>query len=657
LQDVPVLARDKVLFIGDKVAAVAADTLSAAEEALGLIEVDYEELPVVSDIAQAIAPDAPVLHEELATYEGLPKRPDDRPNILSLEAHDSGDVETGFAEADVVLEQTFRTPQVHQAYLEPHATVVATDAAGHIDIWASCKAPFRLKQMLSDQLGLEREQIRIHSVALGGDFGGKGSQMDVPVCYYLAKAAGHPVKMVMNYTEELMAGDPRHPSVMRVKLGAKEDGTLTALESDIHFDSGAYSGFKPSVIGGTFITNAYRIPNYQIRTYNVYTNGVPGGFMKSPGQPQTVFAIESLLDMLAQKVNLDPAELRLRNLLQDGDMLPNKRPMDKVRCRETIQAAVKAAAWGEKPRGGNVGRGMALSFRHTGGSGTVNLELECSPAGQVTVLTAIPDIGTGTHTLLSQITAELLTIPTDAVRVVRGDTDTFETDAEPGGSKITAMVGRGLMEAVEELRDQMMAGAAAQLGCQRDQVTLAEGAFAGKGTSLSFAEVAQGMAAKGQSLSVQKSYKPERSGVPGFFVQVADVEVDPETGQIAIKKVITAHDVGTIINPVTHQGQIDGGFVQGLGYSVMEEMTKDGPRVMTLNLGDFCVPCVKDVPDLETVLVEDRVGPGPFSAKSIGENSIVPTAPAIANAVADAVGVRVLDLPVTAEKVYSALRK
>jgi len=286
----------------------------------------------------------------------------------------------------------------------------------------------------------------------------------------------------------------------------------------------------------------------------------------------------------------------------------------------------------------------------------VNLELECSPEGDVTVLTAIPDIGTGTHTLLSQITAELLTLPTDRIRVVRGDTDTFETDAEPGGSKITAMVGRGLMEAVEELRDKMIAGAAGQLGCNRDEVTLAQGSFSSTGASF-FAEVAKGMAAKGQSLSVQKSYKPQRSGVPGFFVQVADVEVDPETGQIALKKVITAHDVGTIINPVTHQGQIDGGFVQGLGYSVMEEMTKDGPRVMTLNLGNFCIPCVKDLPELETVLVEDRAGPGPFAAKSIGENSIVPTAPAIANAVADAVGVRILDLPLTAEKIYGALAR
>lgn len=657
LQDLPVLARDKVRFIGDKIAAVAADTLDAAEEALALIEVEYEELPAVSDIPEALADGAPVIHEGLAGYAGVPGRPEDRPNVLSLQEHTAGDVAQGMAEAEVVIEHTFRTPGVHQVYLEPHATVVSAGDAGRTDVWASCKAPFRLKKMLAAQLGLVEEDIHVHGVALGGDFGGKGSHMDVPVCYYLSRAAGRPVKMVMNYTEELMAGDPRHPSVMRVKLGARRDGTLTALDSDIHFDSGAYSGFKPSEIDGSYVTNAYRIPNYAIRTCNVYTNGVPGGYMKSPGQPQAVFAMESLLDMLARELDLDPVTIRLKNLMQDGDVLPNKRAMEKIRCRETIEAALAAAGWhGDKP-GENTGRGMALGFRHTGGSGTVNLEVSCNSDGEVTVLTAIPDIGTGTHTLLRQITAELLTLPAERVQVARGDTDTFETDAEPGGSKITAMVGRGLVEAVEELRDRITEAAAEALGCKTDEVTLADGCFSAGGAALAFADVAGKLVAEEQALSVRKSYQPQRSPVPAFFVQVAEVAVDRETGTVDVKKVVTAHDVGTVINPLGHQGQIDGGFVQGLGYAVMEEMVKDGPRVTTLNLGDYCVPCVKDLPPLETVLVEDQTGPGPYNAKAIGEMSIVPTAPAIANAVEAAVGVRITDLPITAEKVFNALRK
>lgn len=658
VRDLPVLARDKVRFIGDKIAAVAAETPEAADEALSRIDVEYEELPAVADIPAALADGAPVVHEDLADYAGVPERPENRPNVLSLREHAAGDAAQGFAQADVVVEHTFRTPQVHQVYLEPHAAVVAAERGGRIHVWASCKAPFRLKKMLAAQLGLDEGSIHVHSVALGGDFGGKGSQMDVPVCYFLSRAAGRPVKMVMNYTEELMAGDPRHPAVMRLKLGARRDGALVALESDIHFDTGAYSGFKPSEIDGTFITNAYRIPNYVVRTSNVYTNGVPGGYMKSPGQPQTVFAIESLLDMLARKLDLDPVTLRLRNLLQDGDVLPNKRAMEKVRCRETIEAALAAAGWDGKEAGGDgAGRGMALSFRHTGGSGTVNLEVSCDADGEVTVLTAVPDIGTGTHTLLCQITAELLTLPADRIRVARGDTDTFDTDAEPGGSKITAMVGRGLMEALEELRGRMTEAAARSLGCPAAAVTLARGRFSANGAETAFSEVARKLVEEEGALSVRKSYQPQRSPVPGFFVQVAEVRVDRETGVVNVEKVVTAHDVGAIINPVTHQGQIDGGFVQGLGYAVMEEMVKDGPRVTTLNLGDYCVPCVKDLPCLETVLVEDRTGPGPFAAKSIGENSIVPTAPAIANAVEAAVGVRIVDLPITAEKVYHALQE
>ena len=658
VRDLPVLARDKVRFIGDKIAAVAAETPEAADRALALIEVEYEELPAVADIPAALADGAPVVHEGLAGYAGVPERPEDRPNVLSLEEHAAGDAAQGFAQADVVVEHTFRTPQVHQVYLEPHAAVVAADRGDRIDVWASCKAPFRLKKLLAAQLGLDEGSIRVHSVALGGDFGGKGSQMDVPVCYFLSRAAGRPVKMVMNYTEELMAGDPRHPAVMRLKLGARRDGALVALESDIHFDTGAYSGFKPSEIDGAFITNAYRIPNYVVRTSNVYTNGVPGGYMKSPGQPQTVFAIESLLDMLARKLDLDPVTLRLRNLLQDGDVLPNKRAMEKIRCRETIEAALAAAGWDGKEAGGDgAGRGMALSFRHTGGSGTVNLEVSCDADGEVTVLTAVPDIGTGTHTLLRQIAAELLTLPADRIRVARGDTDTFETDAEPGGSKITAMVGRGLMEALEELRGRMTEAAARALGCPAAAVTLARGRFTANGAEAAFSEVARKLVEEEGALSVRKSYQPQRSPVPGFFVQVAEVRVDRETGVVDVEKVVTAHDVGAVINPVTHQGQIDGGFVQGLGYAVMEEMVKDGPRVTTLNLGDYCVPCVKDLPRLETVLVEDKTGPGPFAAKSIGENSIVPTAPAIANAVEAAVGVRIADLPITAEKVHNALQE
>ena len=662
LQDVPVLAQGKVRFIGDKIAAVAAEDPDAVEEALTLIQVEYEELPAVFNPLKAMEPDAPIIHKELSSYAGLPHSPVDTPNVFSLQKYTSGDVNQGFSQADIILEHSFRTQQVHQAYIEPHSALVTVDDSDRIEVWASCKAPFRAKRQLAKQLNLPVENIRMHATAIGGDFGGKGSLMDIPICYYLARSAGRPVKMVMNYTEELMAGNPRHPSLIKLKVGLQKDGKLIAIEAHVVFDSGAYAGFKPAEIvnlaGATYVTNVYHFPNFSIHAYGVYTNSVPGGYMKAPGQPQIVFAVESLMDLVAKKLDMDPLELRLRNLLCDGAVLPRGRRMERVRCRETLEAAAKAAGWGRPKSGKNIGRGIAVSFRHTGGSGVANLEMSISPKGDVKVVTAVPDIGTGTHTVLTQIAAEVLTIPSEKIQVVIGDTETFDTDAEPGGSKITAMTGRAMIETAVELVGMMKPIAGSILGCKPHDLVLKNGRFTANQDSkktVSITEVAKAAAEQGHHLYLRKSYKPTRSGVAGFFAQVAEIQVDTETGILRINRLITAHDVGTVINPLTHQGQIDGGIIQGLGFATMEEMTKEDGKILTLSLGDYRVPCTKDVPELKTVLVKDPAGPGPFAAKSIGENSIVATAAAIANAVDDALGIRIFDLPVTAEKIFFAL--
>lgn len=380
--------------------------------------------------------------------------------------------------------------------------------------------------------------------------------------------------------------------------------------------------------------------------------------MKAPGQPQIVFAVESLMDLVAKKLDMDPLELRLRNLLCDGAVLPRGRRMERVRCRETLEAAAKAAGWGRPKSGKNIGRGIAVSFRHTVGSGVANLEMSISPKGDVKVVTAVLDIGTGTHTVLTQIAAEVLTIPSEKIQVVIGDTETFDTDAEPGGSKITAMTGRAMIETAVELVGMMKPIAGSILGCKPHDLVLKNGRFTANQDSkktVSITEVAKAAAEQGHHLYLRKSYKPTRSGVAGFFAQVAEIQVDTETGILRINRLITAHDVGTVINPLTHQGQIDGGIIQGLGFATMEEMTKEDGKILTLSLGDYRVPCTKDVPELKTVLVKDPAGPGPFAAKSIGENSIVATAAAIANAVDDALGIRIFDLPVTAEKIFFAL--
>ncbi len=662
LQDIPVLARGKVRFVGDKVAAVAAEDRDSAEEALSLIQVDYEELPSVCDPIQAMEPGAPILHEEISSYKGLPHPPVEMPNVFSLQKWSSGDLEAGFREADVVLENTYRTHFAHQAYMEPHAAVVAIDSSDRTEIWASCKAPFRVKELLAEQLNLPKQSIRVHVVPVGGDFGGKGSLMDIPVCYFLARATRRPVKMVMTYAEELMAGDPRHPSVVSLKTGVKKDGSLVAMDARVVFNSGAYAGFKPAEIvnlgGATHATGVYRIPYFAIHAYGVYTNCVPCGYMRAPGQPQVVFAVESHMDLVARELRMDPLELRLKNLLQDGDPLPSGRPLERVRVREILEAAAKKAAWG-RPKPKNVGRGIGVSFRHVGGSGEANLELSVSAEGKVTVVSAVPDTGTGTHTLISQIAAEVLTIAPSDIRVVIGDTETFETDAAPGGSKITNMTGRAVLAAAEEIREQMKTIAASFLGCNREDVKLERGRFSnrkGSTEKISFAEVARRATERDGGLHIRKTYRPKgRSGVAGFFAQVAEVEVDKETGVLKVRRIVTAHDVGTIINPVTHQGQIEGGVIQGLGYATMEEVKTEDGRVVTVNLGDYRIPCIQDLPELKTVLIQDPAGPGPFAAKQIGENSIVATAAAIANALHDASGTTIFDLPLTAEKIYTAL--
>ncbi|HEX9146788.1 MAG TPA: xanthine dehydrogenase family protein molybdopterin-binding subunit, partial [Candidatus Binatia bacterium] len=546
LQDTPLLAQQKVRFAGEKVAAVAAQDRDAAEEALALIEVEYEELPGVFDPRQAMETGAPLVHEELASYQGFKAPGENIPNVFAFQTWSAGDVEEGFKKADLVLEHTFTTGLAHQGYIEPHSVVVAVDSSDHVDIWASCKAPFRVKSHLSRQLEIPKEQICVHIVAVGGDFGGKGALMDIPICYHLSKASRHPVNMVMTYAEELQAGDPRHSSVIRIKSGVKNDGTLTARDVEVLFNSGAYAAFKPgdppNLGGATFTNGVYRIPNYSIRSYGVYTNRVPCGYYRAPGQPQAVFAAESHMDLIAKALRMDPLELRLKNLFGDGDKLPGGRAVDKVRARETLEAAAKKAGWGKK-RGKNVGLGIGVSFRHVGGSGKASAELSLLADGRVTILTAVPDIGTGTHTLLQQIVAEVLTISPDNVRTTIGDTDTFESDAAPGGSKITTMSGHAALEAAQELRQRLLGAAAVILDCDVGEVRLDKGRFSilrEPKRFLPFAEVAREAAKDDGALRVRSSFEVKsRSPVPAFVVQIAEVQVDAETGQLTVKRMTT----------------------------------------------------------------------------------------------------------------------
>ncbi len=662
--DMPVLAKDRVRFVGEKVAVVAAESPDVAEEALTRIEVEYEELPAVFDAQEAMKPGAPVLHPQYRLYPHAPAQYfSDLPNVHSHVTWQLGDREAGFAAAAHVFAHTFTTHYVHQGYIEPHASVVAIEPDGRVHVWVSNKMPFRTRELLADAVQIPAEQIVVHLVPIGGDFGGKGSLMDLPLCYHLARRTGRPVKMVMNYTEELMAGNPRHPTTIVLRTGVTQDGTMVAREATVIFNSGAYAAFKPTPIvnitGASQAAGAYGIPHVKIDAYSVYTNGVPTGHMRAPGDPQVSFAVESSMDMMAEALGMDPLEFRRRNLLKDGDRLPTGHPLEHVKARETVEAAVRASRWGQSKPRPYIGRGLAVAHRHIG-TGDANAQLSVERDGTVTLLTAVPDTGTGSHTVLRQIVAEALTMPVERVKVEVGTTDAFETDSGAGGSRVTHVAGQATYQAAEELKHLIREVAAQLLGCQASAVDLRDGRCVVSSVperDLAFAEVATAALAHERPLRVQKLYRVAQSPhLTGFSAQVVELEVDPETGHIRLLDVVTAHDVGTIINPLGHQGQIEGGLIQGIGFGMLEEMRAEEGRISTLSLGDYKVPNMKDIPSLQTVLVQEAVGPVPYQGKSIGESSITPITAAIANAVYDAVGVRICDLPITAEKVYRALQ-
>ena len=640
--DMPLLARDRVRFIGEKVAVVAALDPEIAEEALALIDIEYEDLPAVFDPVETIERGAPVLHDDPGAYEGAPKeRP--HPNVQSVLRFKLGDVEAGFRTADRVFEHTFRTQLAHQGYLEPHAGVVAIGEDGRVQVWASNKMPHRLKELLAHALQLPEERIRVNITPIGGDFGGKGSLMDLPLAYHLSRVTGRPVRMVMRYTEELMAGNPRHPSVITLRTGVTRDGRIVARQVKALFNSGAYAAFKPAPsvnLGGSGMgAGVYRVPNLLIESFCVYTNNIPCGHARSPGEPQMVFAEESHMDMIARELGLDPAELRRRNLLKDGDLLANGHHLEHVRATELLEAALDASEW-SKPKAPWIGRGVAMTHRHIG-VGFTNARLRLDTKGTVTLVIALPDTGTGAHLVLRQVVAEVLGISIDEVTIELATTDTFTTDSGVGGSRVTHTGGRAAYHAAEELKKR-----------------IAEEASRLRIPETSLAAIAQAAAAEGRTLEASHFYDAKtHAEVTSFTAQVAEVAIDPDTGQVTVLRFTTAHDVGTIINPIGHQGQIEGGLIQGLGYALMEELQTEDGRISTVSLGDVKLPTIQDIPPLTTVLLEDPVGPGPFRAKAIGEGSISAVAPAIANAVADACGVRLLDLPITAEKVYFALRE
>ncbi|MSP41050.1 MAG: xanthine dehydrogenase family protein molybdopterin-binding subunit [Deltaproteobacteria bacterium] len=664
LRDMPMLANDRVRFIGEKIAVVAALERDVAEEGAQLIEVEYEPLTPVFDPLAAIAEGAPELHEHMADYQGLPKIGTPPKNTYSHEEWLMGDIGRGFREADQIFEDRFATQHVHQSYLEPHSSVVFIDRdTGTIHVWVSNKVPYNTKNSLADAIGVPAEKIVIHVSTIGGDFGGKGALMDLPLCYFLARRLSRPVRMVMSYTEELTAANPRHAAQIVIKTGCKKDGRITARQIQVYWNGGAYGAMKPiptvNLPGAVKAAGAYAIPNVRIDSYAIYTNSVPCGHFRSPGLAQLAFASESQIDMIAAAMKIDPLELRLRNALTDGFPTPDVKGMVDVKCKQVLETAAKTTNWKKKNLPAQVGRGMALSYRHVG-LGDANARMRLNPDGKISILTTYADTGTGAHTILCQMVAEVLDVPLSQVGLEVGTTDAFRSESGTGASRVTFVLGQAVLEATAKLKSLICERAAAMLAVTSDQVALKNGrlsAAPANARSLSLAEFAKAAAEANLKLEVESYHSETETPPEGVFAAcVAEVHVDLATGQVELRKLDTIHDVATILNPVGHQGQIDGGIMQGVGYVLMEELAMDEGRVTTANLGEYKIPNIQDIPQLKTTLVHSHEGASPFQSKEIGESAISQVAPAIANAVYDAVGVRIKDLPITAEKVFRALQ-
>ncbi len=660
IRDMPVLCWDVVRFVGDRVAAVAAETPEAAEDALALIDVEYEQLPAVFDPLEAMEPNAERIHDDVSGYDGAPK---DR---LALDVHNGltrlawrkGDVERGFREADLVLEHTFRIPGRHQGYIEPHAGVVAIEPDGRIQVWASTKNSFGTRTQMAKAIGVPEERIRANVVNVGGEFGGKGDALDLPVAYFLARQSGRPVKIVMTYAEELMASNPAHPTVVTVRSGVKRDGRIVARYLRAVHASGAYGALKSnaSLATGHYAGGPYRVENASLEFLQIYTNTVPGGYYRSPGSVATFFALESHTDIIAQALGMDPAEFRLKNLLTEGDEDAVGMRLRNVRFHEVLQAALDAAGWKKRKPGSNYGRGIALFGRHIGG-GDTGVILTAELNGSFTVISPTFDQGAGTHTILRQLVAEEMRVPIEQVRVMVGDTDVAPRDSGARASRMTFVAGRVVVQACGELRAQLLDQAARMLECQPDEVDFRDAKFRFRQDPSQQINLRRVVAQADRrfTVTVHEDF-PQPDDVTYMCAQVAEVQVDPETGAIRLHRFVTAHDVGTVINPITHQGQIDGGVVMGLGQALMEELIVVGGQVTNASLGDYKLPTAADIPELKTVLVRSGGGLAPYAAKAIGEFANNSPPAAIANAVADAVGTRLFEMPITAEKIYRALQ-
>ena len=650
-----ILASDKALFKGHPIAAIAAASPHVAEELLSLIEVDFEVLPSVTNVEDAMKPGAPLLHREMTTG-GLNDEGISGTNVATHNQFDLGDIEKGFAAANQVFEREFRTKSVHQGYIEPQNGTAWWSPDGNLTVWCSSQGHFGTRDSLAKMLGIPESRVKIVYMELGGGFGGKHALYLEPLAAVLSRKTGLPVKMTMTRAEVMEATGPASGSYMKVKIGVTSEGRITAAQAYLAFESGAYPGAS---LGGAAnnMFSPYDIENLHVDTYDVVDNKTKTSAYRAPGAPHGAFAVESLIDEIAEALGLDPIDLRIMNGAREGTRRLNGLVNPRVGMLETAEAVRSHPHYSAPLEGKNRGRGVAMGFWGNG-AGPASAIASVVSDGSVQLTVGTSDVG-GTRTTAAQQVAEVLGIAAEDVRPQVGDTDSVGFSSGAGGSGVTFKTGWAAYEAAQDVKRQLIDRAAAIWDTDVDQVKYVAGVILHKSDSelrTTLKELAPMLNSTGGPIVGRANLNnPGAGGAHG--ANIVDVEVDPETGKVKILRFTAFQDAGTAIHPGYVEGQIQGGAVQGIGWALNEEyyMGDDG-QMMNTSLLDYRMPIILDLPMIEAVIIEVPNPSHPFGVRGVGEVGLVPPLAAIANAIHNAVGVRMTELPMSPGAMFRAMQ-
>ncbi len=651
-----VMAREKALYEGHAVAAVAAISEAVAAQALKLIRVDYEVLPHVLDVAKAMQPDAPLLHEDMYTI-GVEPKPAQPSNVAKRVEFVLGDVAAGFAKADIVIEREFDTQPVHQGYIEPHACVASVSEDGQSELWCTTQGQFIVRSFCAKLLGMDLSKLRVTASEIGGGFGGKTVVYLEPLALALSRKARQPVKMVMSRQEVFQATGPTSGARVWVKIGATKDGKIVAAEALLKYQAGAFQG-SPVGPGCMCVFAPYDVENVKVVGFDVVVNRPKVAAYRAPGAPISEFAAESVIDEIAQRLRFDPVELRLKNAAKEGTKAAYGPKFGPIGLVQTLEAA-RAHPNYTVPLKANQGRGVASGFWfNIGGETCATLNL--TEDGTVTLVAGCPDIG-GSRASLAMMAAEELGIELDKVRPIIGDTSSLGFNFLTGGSRVTFSAGMAVVEAARSIVRQLRERAAKIWEVPADDVVWEDGfarparAEIGDKKPLSLADIAKTAGKTGGPIVGNAAITAQGAG-PSLATHVVDVEVDPETGKITVLRYTAIQDAGKAVHPSYVEGQMQGGAAQGIGWALNEEyIYDDNGRLLNAGFLDYRVPVASDLPMIDTVIVEVPNPRHPYGVRGVGETPIVPPMAAIANAVANAIGIRFTSLPMSPPRVLAAI--